>query len=313
MNRDQSIYSISEMAEIHGISRQTLLYYDRIGLFRPAWTEAANGYRRYTLEQCPLLREIRLLVKLNVPLAEIRDYLQGKDLPRIKALLEEQKEKTRRRLEELKEIDKIMDLRLANLKEVQSMTISDEAGQSDAGQPSARRRSAPLTFRTYPRRYFSRLPYPGTPSTEESSLLFRRIIGRYRRFLRGGLFRQLYDELKFKHCQLILPPPGSDAPGCAAVYADAAVFRLMRGEMDQKTTKKMEEEMDCWEGGRFARSLYRGPLEEAPRAAAALASEVMIQGLHPRGDTLFTAILEPPFILNPTRQVYAVEVRVDTR
>ena len=36
--------SISDMAKLHNISRQTLIHYDKIGLFKPMHTDE-NGYR----------------------------------------------------------------------------------------------------------------------------------------------------------------------------------------------------------------------------------------------------------------------------
>lgn len=38
--------SISEMAKLHGITRQTLIHYDNIDLFKPAKVDT-NGYRYY--------------------------------------------------------------------------------------------------------------------------------------------------------------------------------------------------------------------------------------------------------------------------
>lgn len=63
--------SISEMARIHKISRQTLIYYDKIDLFKPDIVEE-NGYRFYSVEQIPTLREICFLRSIDMPLDEIR-------------------------------------------------------------------------------------------------------------------------------------------------------------------------------------------------------------------------------------------------
>jgi len=38
--------SISQMAELHDVSRQTLIYYDKIGLFKPMHIDV-NDYRFY--------------------------------------------------------------------------------------------------------------------------------------------------------------------------------------------------------------------------------------------------------------------------
>ena len=52
--------TISEMSEIHNTTRQTLIYYDRIGLFKPIKVDE-NGYRYYSSNQIPFLREICFL------------------------------------------------------------------------------------------------------------------------------------------------------------------------------------------------------------------------------------------------------------
>lgn len=52
--------SISEMAKLHGITKQTLIHYDNIDLFKPAKVDT-NGYRYYCKHQIPYLREICFL------------------------------------------------------------------------------------------------------------------------------------------------------------------------------------------------------------------------------------------------------------
>lgn len=49
---------IGEMAQIHGISAQTLRYYDRIDLFKPSYTNEESGYRYYGIEQFAHLESI---------------------------------------------------------------------------------------------------------------------------------------------------------------------------------------------------------------------------------------------------------------
>lgn len=42
----ETYISVGKMAEMHNISRQTLIYYDKIGLFKPYKVDK-NGYRYY--------------------------------------------------------------------------------------------------------------------------------------------------------------------------------------------------------------------------------------------------------------------------
>ena len=40
----KNLFSIGELSKLQNISRQTLIFYDKIGLFRPAYTDPDNGY-----------------------------------------------------------------------------------------------------------------------------------------------------------------------------------------------------------------------------------------------------------------------------
>lgn len=82
-------YSISEMAALFGLTRQTLIYYDRLGLFRPACVND-EGYRLYAPTQIPLLRLICLLRSMGIELKEIARVLETSDPTRIAECLVEQ-------------------------------------------------------------------------------------------------------------------------------------------------------------------------------------------------------------------------------
>jgi DNA-binding transcriptional MerR regulator len=68
------IYTISKIAEVFGLSRSTLLYYDRIGLLSPS-ERTASGYRLYSEKDRRTLEQIVLYREIGVPLDKIRDYL----------------------------------------------------------------------------------------------------------------------------------------------------------------------------------------------------------------------------------------------
>lgn len=68
-------FKTGEMAALHGISKQTLIYYDSIGLFRPREVGEETGYRYYTLDQCEKLDVILCLKSLGMGLKEIKGYL----------------------------------------------------------------------------------------------------------------------------------------------------------------------------------------------------------------------------------------------
>lgn len=68
--------TIGRLARRYGLSRSTLLYYDRLGLLRPAARSGAN-YRRYGREDARRLELICLYRSAGVPLAGIRRILDG--------------------------------------------------------------------------------------------------------------------------------------------------------------------------------------------------------------------------------------------
>jgi DNA-binding transcriptional MerR regulator len=68
--------TIGRLARRFGLSRSTLLYYDRIGLLR-APARSGAGYRRYGEEAARRLELIRVYRAAGVPLASIRKILDG--------------------------------------------------------------------------------------------------------------------------------------------------------------------------------------------------------------------------------------------
>ena len=67
--------TISHLARKHGLSRSTLLYYDRIGLLRPVG-RLGNSYRHYTAADDKRLGQICLYRRTGLPLAEIGRLLE---------------------------------------------------------------------------------------------------------------------------------------------------------------------------------------------------------------------------------------------
>jgi DNA-binding transcriptional MerR regulator len=79
---------VSALARRHGLSRSTLLYYDRIGLLKPDG-RTASGYRDYTGGDDERLRQICLYRRTGLSLGEIRRLL-GRPRRELSAALEQQ-------------------------------------------------------------------------------------------------------------------------------------------------------------------------------------------------------------------------------
>jgi DNA-binding transcriptional MerR regulator len=68
--------TVGALARAHGLARSTLLYYDAIGLLRPA-ARSANGYRRYGPEEERRLGLICTYRRAGLSLDAIRRVLDG--------------------------------------------------------------------------------------------------------------------------------------------------------------------------------------------------------------------------------------------
>ncbi len=67
-------YSISQLARLFGLSRSTLLYYDRIGLLCPA-ERTASGYRCYSKHEYDRLKRICMFRSTGLSLADVQKML----------------------------------------------------------------------------------------------------------------------------------------------------------------------------------------------------------------------------------------------
>jgi|SRR5690625_375571 len=68
-------FTIGETARLNNISIQTLRYYDKLGVFKPDYTDPNNGYRYYHLKQFFYLDIIKYLKGIQTPLEEIKETI----------------------------------------------------------------------------------------------------------------------------------------------------------------------------------------------------------------------------------------------
>ena len=89
MNKNDKLLTIGQFAAMHNINKKTLMWYDEIGLFKPAAINPENGYRCYNYHQSPVLETILLLRELDVSIHEIQDFMKNRSADSLKRLLEE--------------------------------------------------------------------------------------------------------------------------------------------------------------------------------------------------------------------------------
>lgn len=101
-NVEKNYISISRMASMHNISRQTLIHYDHINLFKPAYINK-NGYRYYSTYQIPFLREICLMKNLGFSLEEIKEHFANRNTNSAYELMENKLKKVKDEIYELEQ------------------------------------------------------------------------------------------------------------------------------------------------------------------------------------------------------------------
>ncbi|MDR2833384.1 MAG: MerR family transcriptional regulator [Streptococcaceae bacterium] len=77
-------YSINKLAQISGVTKRTLHYYDEIGLLKAV--RKSNGYRIYGRKEVDLLQQILLFKEMDVPLNQIKEIIQDPNFDRKTAL-----------------------------------------------------------------------------------------------------------------------------------------------------------------------------------------------------------------------------------
>ncbi len=97
-----NFFSIGEVSRYQNISKQTLIFYDKIGLFCPAYVDPKNGYRYYSSNQIDYLDTILIMKKIGFSLHEIRDHMQHYNIDSSLVVLRKQLTVIDRQIQELR-------------------------------------------------------------------------------------------------------------------------------------------------------------------------------------------------------------------
>ena len=119
----KGLFSIGEVSKLFHISVSSLRHYENVGLLHPEYTSPDTGYRYYGAEQFEVLNTIRYLRALDMPLAEIEDFLKNKDISNIEEKLMQQKKIVLEKQLELKRMEQKINHRLNVLSEAQNTPL----------------------------------------------------------------------------------------------------------------------------------------------------------------------------------------------
>lgn len=119
----KDLFQIGEVARMFHLSVSSLRHYEAMGLLVPEVTDPETGYRYYSTRQFEPLNTIRYLRALDMPLNEITDFLQNRDLDKMEEKLQQQKEIVIKREQELKRIERKIGNRLNQLKDARNSVL----------------------------------------------------------------------------------------------------------------------------------------------------------------------------------------------
>ena len=119
----EMLFSIGDMAKLFHLSVSSLRHYETVGLLRPERIDPDTGYRYYSTRQFEVLNTIRYLRALDLPLKEIDDFLQNRDIDRMEEKLRQQKAAVMEKQQELQRIARKIDNRLQQLALAQTAVL----------------------------------------------------------------------------------------------------------------------------------------------------------------------------------------------
>lgn len=98
---NEKYFTPREFSDLCKVNKQTLLYYDQIGLFSPIYKND-KGYRFYSIRQLEWFNVIELLKDLGMSLKEIQQYMKHKSPASFLSLMHQQKENIVKKEKKLK-------------------------------------------------------------------------------------------------------------------------------------------------------------------------------------------------------------------
>lgn len=110
-NKNVKYFTTGEFAKICKVNKQTLIYYDQIGLLSPIMKDSKD-YRYYSIAQYEFFSVIELLKAVGMSLKDIQTYMAEKSPENFLDLMRQQKEIVAKKRRELEMIENIIDVKI---------------------------------------------------------------------------------------------------------------------------------------------------------------------------------------------------------
>ena len=134
MEKKDKLLPIGQFAALHGVNKKTLMWYDEVGLFRPAVVNSQNGYRYYSYQQSQTLETILLLREMGVSVKEIKAFMQERSAASMEKLLGEKIEELDREISHKKAVRETLAKHRRNMQTLLSMDLEEISSVEKKGR-----------------------------------------------------------------------------------------------------------------------------------------------------------------------------------
>jgi len=119
---EKEYLTISQFSALSGISRKTLIYYDKIELFSPKMV-TDKGYRMYEEKQLDTISVIYILRELGKSIKEIKIYLQERTPEKMLSLFQEEQKQIDKKISTLQQYKDMLEKRIELTKLADIITV----------------------------------------------------------------------------------------------------------------------------------------------------------------------------------------------
>lgn len=116
----QHRFTAGELSRLSGLSRQTILFYDKKGILKPDYVNPDNGYRYYSADQLDLLDNISMLKEIGLSLDDIREFMEQRNRDYALSLMQEQLLSIRQKIRRLQTVEKQLAWKVRTLSDFSS-------------------------------------------------------------------------------------------------------------------------------------------------------------------------------------------------
>ncbi|MFD1419001.1 MerR family transcriptional regulator [Companilactobacillus keshanensis] len=117
------LFTIGQLSKLYDIKIPTLRYYDEVGILKPARVDPESHYRYYSTEEFERLNVIKYLRALDVPISDIKNFFDARDISTLENLLEKQQIEVEQQMKTLQAVNGRITSRLKQVRDAKDSVL----------------------------------------------------------------------------------------------------------------------------------------------------------------------------------------------